>query len=160
MKYVGILLVLFGTYFFNREYSRHMRRRLAECEAFLAFISHMQIQIGCFLRPVSELAAEFESPELEAVGFLAALRKGENIYDAFKASRQRLALTDGECEILEELFSSLGSVYFEGGMKMIELSYSRLDVCRARLKEECPKCIKLATVLSVTAALAFLIFVI
>ena len=73
MKYIGIFLLLIAAAATSREYSKYMKKRALECKAFLSFIAHMRVQVGCFLRPVKELAAGFSSPMLEKAGFIRAL---------------------------------------------------------------------------------------
>ena len=160
MKYIGILLVLLSAFFYSREYTRYMKKRLSECEGFLAFIAHMRIQVGCFLRPTKELSAGFSSEPLSDSGFLYALSECENIYEAYKKTESRLSLSKEERCILETLFSSVGEGYLDDGIKLIDSSFSAMEKLTEKLREECRKNIKLVCAISVTAALGLIIFVI
>lgn len=153
-------MVLLAALIFSREYSNYMRKRLRECGGFLSFISHMKIQVGCFMRPVGELASGFSSKPLSEVGFIASLEKSDGIYEAYKEVEPRLSLSKNEKEVLETLFSSIGDCYLDEGMKMIESAYVRTQGLYDSLSKECPKSIKLVSALSVTAALGFFILVI
>ena len=82
MKYVGILLLLAAAALVSRDYCGYMNKRSLECKDFLAFIAHMRIQVGCFLRPVKKLGEGFSSPSLEKAGFLDSLSDSERIIDA------------------------------------------------------------------------------
>ena len=160
MKYIGIFAVLLATAAGAREYSRVRKKHLAECRDFLAFVSHLRIQLGCFLRTPRELASSLSSPALVECGFLGALGDGADFLGAFKLARPKLSLSREECEVLEMLFSSLGEGYLENGIKIIDASYSRLEPLYRELSANCQKSIKLASALSVTGALGFLILVI
>lgn len=158
--YIGISAVLFAAALLSREYSRYMKKRLAECEAYLAFIGNMKIQVGCFMRPLSELCENFSSDALEKTGFTAALRAEKNIYAAYKASESALSLSEDEKEVLRLLFSSVGECYLSEGVKIIDAAYAKMDGFYRELKSECPRSTKLVSVLSATLAVGFLILVI
>ena len=160
MKYVGILLVLASAFISSREFSRRMDQRVAECKDFLAFIAHMRIQVGCFLRPVKELGEGFSSPALERVGFIAALKECDRIYDAYSKCEGELSLSDAEREVLNTLFSSFGEGYLDDGIKLIDNCHSAMERLYLKLCEEKTKNTRLVTALSVTAALGVIIFVI
>lgn len=160
MKYIGIIAVLLAAAAGAREFSRIKRKHLCECRDFLAFISHLRIQLGCFLRTPRELASNFSSEALSKSGFLGALSDGADFFGAFEKAQPYLSLSREETEVLNTLFSSLGEGYLEDGIKIIESSYSRLELLYRELSAECKKSIKLASALSVTGALGFLILVI
>ena len=80
----------------SREYSKYMKKRALECKAFLSFIAHMRVQVGCFLRPVKELAAGFSSPMLEKAGFIRALGDSDCILSAYKRCEPALSLSEEE----------------------------------------------------------------
>ena len=96
MKYIGILLVLLTSVAISRDYVGYMNKRTAECKGFLDFIAHMRIQVGCFLRPVKELAFGFSSPSLEKSGFIDSLVSSENIYAAYMSCEPNLSLSKEE----------------------------------------------------------------
>ena len=76
MKYIGIFAVLLAAMAGAREFSRIKKKQTRECRDFLAFISHLRVQVGCFLRTPRELAANFSSESLRECGFLGALANG------------------------------------------------------------------------------------
>ena len=160
MKYVGILFVLFAAIIVSRDYSSYMQKRSAECKDFLAFIAHMRIQVGCFLRPVKKLGEGFSSPALEKSGFLDSLSESERILDAYKNCEANLSLSAEEKNLLTDFFSSFGEGYLDEGVKLIESSYSGMERLYQRLCEEKAKNTKLVTSLSVTLALGIIIFMI
>ena len=137
-----------------------MTKRLSECRAFLAFINHIRVQVGCFLKPVRELGLGFRSEPLSECGFIDALSNSESIYEAYKKSEERLSLSADERAVLESLFLPFGEGYLEEEIRIIEAAKEQMEAMCAELSEKSAKNIKLVTVLSVTAALALLLLVI
>lgn len=145
---------------FSKEYAKYMKKRESECEAFLEFIAHLRLQVGCYLRPVREAVDSFCSEALEGVGFFEAVRASESIYESYKKVRKRLSLSEEELKPLEALFSSLGQGYLEEEMKLINMCESEMRGMVEKINRESPKSIKLISTLSVTAAVGFFILVI
>lgn len=160
MKYIGIFAVLIATAAGAREFSGIKKKHLHECRDFLAFISHLRIQLGCFLRTPREMASSFSSEVLSKSGFLGALSDGADFLSAFELALPHLSISREEEELLHTLFYSLGEGYLENGIKIIDSTYSRLETLYRELSAECKKSIKLASALSATGALGFLILVI
>ena len=160
MKYVGILCVLVASVLISGEYCRYMNKRVLECRDFVSFISHMRIQVGCFLRPVRELAIGFSSESLDRTGFLEALTYSQNISEAYSKCEPYLSLSSEEREVLSGFFSSFGDGYLDEQIKLIDSTYSRMEELYLRLSGERVKNTRLVSTISVTAALGFIIFVI
>ncbi len=160
MQYIGIIAVMLSALVISREYARYMKKRELECEAFLEFIAHLRIQLGCFLRPLREAAAGFSSEALERVGFLGAVGSAESICKAYGSVKKRLSLSEAESRPLEALFSSLGSGYLEDELKLIDICEAEMRDAAEKIKVQSPKNIKLISTLSVTAAIGFFILVI
>ena len=144
----------------SREYKIYLKKRLSECEGFLSFLTHIRIEIGCFLRPIKELCASFESEALYEAGFLGALSESENIYEAYKKCEASLSLDGDEKRVLETLFINLGEGYLNDGVRLIDAAHEKMEELTAAERERSAKNIKLATVLSVTASLGFFMLVI
>lgn len=160
MKYGGILCVLLASLLVSREYCRHMNKRISECREFLAFISHMRVQVGCFLRPVRELGIGFSSETLEEVGFIEALSESENIKEAYLKCEPKLSLSMEEKEALFGFFSSFGDGYLDEQVKLIDSAYPKIEKLYLKLSDERVKNTRLVSTVSVTLALGFIIFVI
>ena len=160
MKYIGILLVLVAAAVISHEYSRHMEKRAEECRDFLEFIAHMRVQVGCFLRPVKELATGFSSPMLEKAGFIDSLKSSDCILSAYRHCESNLSLSDEEKEVLNTFFSSFGEGYLDDGIRLIDSVYKNMEGLYGKLLEEKTKNTRLVTTLSVTMALGIIIFVI
>lgn len=159
MKYIGIIAVLLSAVIISKEYSSFVNKRLSECRDFLRFIEHMKIQVGCFLRPSNELAKGFSSGSLSDAGFLGALENGESLYGAYKVAEPNLSISEEERDVLETLFSSVGECYLDEGVKLIDASHTKFENLYHKDRAECPKNAKLTSVISVTAAIGFLILV-
>lgn len=159
MKYIGAFIIIIASVLMSGEYSRYIKKRAEQCEEFLSFIGYMRIQISCFLRPSREIAKGFSGKELERIGFLKAVNNGESLYGAYKATEKLLALTQGELEILENLFSSLEECYLDDGIRIIDSCYKEMEKACIKIREERTKNVKLAATLSVTASIGFLILI-
>ena len=160
MKYAGILCVLFAAVFVSAEYSGYMNKRTAECRGFLAFISHMRIQVGCFLRPAKELARGFSSESLEKAGFIEALHNCENISEAYSKCEGELSLSHEEKGVLSDFFSSFGDGYLDQQIKLIESAHAKMEGLCTKLTAERVKNTRLVSAISVTLALGVIILII
>lgn len=151
-------MVLTSVLFFSDGYLKYMKKRLLECEGFLAFISHLRLQMSCYLKPIRQLCDGFYSKSLDESGFLEYIGECGNIYEAYKMAESRLSLSKEERELVSGLFSSLGEGYLDDELKLIDAYRDRLEAHFLILKKEAPKNSKLLSTVSVTAAIGFLIF--
>ena len=131
MKLFGLALLLLGALIISREYTRYVRKRIAECEGFIAFIKYMRLEMRSFLRPPREIGRGYSDESIAP--FLNALESEESIYSAYSASRRSFSLSREEHTALEELFSSIGLCYAEDGVRLIDSSLERLEGCREEL---------------------------
>lgn len=158
MKLFGLLLLLLGAFFVSREYSRYMRKRLAECEGFLSFIKYMRRQVHCFLRSPSEIGRDFEG---EAIApFLSELRREESLSSAYLSSVESFSLSREEREVLSELFTSIGSCYADEGVRLLDVALERLSELHGELSEGSKKNTRLVATLSSAFAVGVFILVI
>ena len=88
LKLIGICAMAAGTLLVCRELAEKRKQRLLLCEEFYRFVSHIRLQISCFLRPASELAQGFQSELLSEIGFLPSIAE-EGIYSAFERACER-----------------------------------------------------------------------
>ena len=160
MKYAGFLLILLAAFFVSEEYRRRVKRRVAECRDFLAFLSHMRVQVGCFLKPTKQLGEGFHSESLSEAGFIDALAVSDSIGQAFSACESRLSLSRDEKETLSLFFSSFGEGYLDGQIKLIDAANAKMESLYASLASESVKNTRLVMAISVTAAIGLIIFVI
>ena len=160
MQYVGLIFVMLSALIFSLEYTEYMKKRMHECESFLNLIAHLRIELGCYLRPVREAAASFESIVLDKAGFSEAIRETENLGLAYKKIKKKLSLSEDESKPLEILFSSLGKGYLDDEIKLICTCEEEMRKTVEKINSQAPKNIKLISTLSVTAAIGFFILVI
>ncbi len=153
-------MILLSVWIFSDSYSKHTKKRLLEYEGFLEFISHVRLQMSCYLKPARQLAEGFYSKPLADSGFLEYIGKCESISEAYRRAEGRLSLSKEERKLLSGLFSSLGEGYLHDELKLIDAYRSQLEEGFFRLKKDAPKNSKLISTLSVTAAVGFLILVI
>lgn len=138
--------LLFGCGFYAvREYRRHLRNRVEECESFLSFIEYMQREIGCRLRPARELLREYRDEVLRRVGFL-----GEDVKDtasAYAACEDKLSVGKAGRRILGKLFSDLGKSYKEGTLLALSEAKAALREYTEEVRESAANDVKLMAAL-------------
>ena len=157
MKFIGLFLVLLSVAWITTEYSRGQNRRLSELLGFIEFISKMRIGIGCFMKKGKELAEGVECKALEEVGFLGALSDGCSLSEAYEACRGRLSVGKREREILDGLFSSVGSGYLADGVRVVDKAEGELTKIADGLRGEVAKNIKLFGVLAAAGSVGVII---
>ena len=109
MKTFGILLVLFSAIAFSYQRTVGQERRLRILEELFSFIERMRIDIGCYLRPISDIAENFSSPMLLSLGFFEEMRIG-GAYSAYLKIEPYLLPKGEATNLLERFFSTVGNV--------------------------------------------------
>lgn len=160
MKILGICILLFTFLLVSREMTERRRRRVALFEDCYRFIQHIRLQIGCYLRPVCDIAQNFESTHLSRVGFLDRLSAGETPMEALEHSLLRQELGEDAYRVLSSLFGTLGSGYMNDEMKLIDGCASQFLRLLEAEREESPRGIRLIRTLCAGAALGIIIFVV
>ena len=159
LKLFGICILLFTSMLISRELADARRRRLALCEELLRFLSFLRLQIGCFLRPISEIACEFRSSTLSACGFL---KDGgvEDLSVAFSSS-DAPRIAGKECtRIVESLFTSLGVGYLDNEIGIIDSHRAELTELVEVERTEAARQIRLIRTLTASAAVGLIILII
>lgn len=160
MKYIGIFFLFAALFVSAREYRRLLLKRLSELRAFIDFLRHIRLEIGCFLSPPNELCRGFSSPVLEELGFISQIESGEPLLSSYKRVSKRLSLGDTEKSVLLRLFSELGDGYLDESIKLIDFSVEKLSCSLSELEEDVPKRIKLASVLFATGGVGAVLLLI
>lgn len=160
MKYFGIAVFIFGVGVFVKSYISYLKKKQAECEAFLSLVCYMKIQIGCFMRSPKELISGFRCDALEKAGFLTEVENCSDMGEAYRKIRDRLSLSDKESVLLDGLFSSLGEVYYEESVRLLDTAQGELEVIVKSEREAAIKNTRLLSALSTTAALAVIMLII
>ena len=159
LKLVGICILLFTSILISRELVAQRRRRLALCEELLRFVCFLRLQIGCFLRPVPEVVADFHSDELTACGFLP-LRDDGDLAFAFSSSVAPDIVGAGCAQVLTSLFSSLGSGYLDDEIRLIDAHTSQLGQIVELERVEAARQARLIRTLTASASLGLVILII
>ena len=87
-------------------------------------------------------------------------RRSENISEAYSKCESGLSLSSEERELLSGFFSSFGEGYLDEQVRLIDSLYPKMEGLYLKLCGERVKNTRLVSVISLTAALGFIIFVI
>ena len=159
LKLVGICILLFTSMLVSRELVAARRQRLALCEELLRFVSFLRLQIGCFLRPMAEVAREFRSDSLCACGFLCE-GDFDDLGRSFSSS-DAPKIVGKECtRIAESLFSSLGSGYLDDEIGLIDAHRAELAALVDAERTEAARQIRLIRTLTASASVGLIILII
>ncbi len=159
LKLIGVCAMAAGTLLVSRELAEKRKERLLLCEEFYRFVSHIRLQISCFLRPANELAEGFQSELLSKIGFLASIAE-QGVYNAFEDVREKLLLSEDEKRVLGGLFSSLGTGYMENEIKQIDAYGAELYRLLEKERADLPKRSRLVNTLLGAASLGIIILLI
>ena len=159
LKLIGVCAMAAGTLMVCRELTEKRKERLLLCEEFYRFVSHIRLQISCFLRPTSELADGFSSEILSKIGFLPLIAE-KGIFGAFESVKDKISLSEEEKRALGGLFSSLGSGYMENEISKIDAYGRELYRFLEEEREELPRRSRLVNTLLTAASLGIIILLI
>lgn len=159
MKILGIALIMLSACAFSREKNRAAERRLAVLEELFRLADTMKLEIGCYLRPMSEIVSSFNSEVLERYGFISDF-SSIGAYEAYLRLQSRVTLGEEEKKLMATFFSRLGKGYADDEMKLIEAFSAQLLLVLQKEREALPKQKKLSATLSCAAALAVIILLV
>ena len=148
-----------GTFLVSRELAEKRKERLLLCEEFYRFVSHIRLQISCFLRPANQLAEGFQSELLSKIGFLPSIAE-DGVYNAFQGVREKISLSEDEKRVLDGLFSTLGTGYMENEIKQIDAYGAELYRLLENERDDLPKRTRLVNTLLGAASLGIIILLI
>ncbi len=157
VKIIGFVLLLAAAFLIGRAYSAYCKRRTLETESFYALLVHISEQITLFLSTPKSFLSEYTDGQLENSGFLAFVREGGSMADAFEKSRAKLALSEETEKKLSSFFSEFGRSYKDGELKRCELFCRELSNILAFEREEEGRRIRLGYTLLFSSALAVII---
>lgn len=160
IRTIGACAIFAAAVILRGELCKERRRSLLVTEELYRFISHIRLQIGCFLRPQAELGIGFSSDLFSEVGFLSSLGDSGSLSEAFEATMEREKMQDDAKRIISELFSSLGGGYAEDEIKLIDSALDELQKILERERKAVVRDTKLIGTLSASLALGIIIFLI
>ena len=147
LRLLGALALMIFALIFGREYSAYVERRLAEGDAFLALVAHVERMISEYLAPPEVIFADFSSDELEQCGFLSAVRSGSSPSEAMGSPEVKLSVSAEIQDRLRAYFSSLGSCYREGELTAARECLAELGKIQSAERTELRKSVSLTRTL-------------
>ena len=159
MKVLGMILIVVSAIVLSLEKNVASERRLFVLEEIYRFIERIRLDVKCYLKPISEIAADFSSDVLSKTGFLSDVGE-KGAHAAYRSLSEKICFMPKEKRIMEKFFSALGTGYADEEIKLIEVTLSELsDVLKAQ-RENLPKEKKLSCTLSCAGAMALIILLI
>ena len=159
MKLVGMVMIFVSALAFSYNRNVGISKRERVLTELFRLIEHIKLEIGCYLRPIREIAENFESNELSDNGFLSDMvTKGP--HKAYRILSERIFLGEGAHRVLERFFSTLGMGYANDEMRLIDTTLKELGEMLRLEAENAPKAKKLSLTLSFSGALALIILLV
>ncbi len=127
-KIIGSVLLLTSSLAAGISITAAMKKRIAQLEALISFISHINNVIDSFRTPVKEIFENYKNPVLEQCGFIDSLkmRGWESAIDTLILGSER--------EYIIEFGKSLGHGYTDEQIKLCEYTRKKLEITLAELK--------------------------
>ena len=127
VKYIVIGAIAITTIWISRSYASFVDTRLGEMRGISNLILHIESKLSRSLEFGVELYRDFSDDFLEKCGFLANLREGKSLKDAFSAVKGKMLLPSGVVERTEELFSSFGREYKDREIDKLRLARGEIN---------------------------------
>ena len=159
MKIFGMALILFSALFFAREKNRAAEERLHILEELFRLAETMKIEIGCYLRPISDIVSSFSSETLTKLGFISDFEV-LGAFNAYLRLESAFSLSEDEKKLFRGFFSRIGKGYAEDELKLIEYFSTQLFQLLKAEREKLPKEKKLSATLSCALAFAIIILLV
>ena len=159
MRVAGIFLIVAVAALFSFDRIKRARHSLLVLEELYRFIECMRVEIGCYLRPISQIPKSFSSDILFKMGFFEdAERFG--LFDAYLRLEKKMDSAEEEKKILGRFFSIVGRGYAEDEIKLIDGTAAQLSPLLLKKRAEAPTHKKLVLTLSSAVASALIILLI
>ena len=110
MKIVGMLFIIASAIVFSFERAVAEERRLKALEEIYRFILRLGVDIGCYLKPISDIADDFSSQLLSSLGFFEEIKRS-GVYSAYLTLDSQIRFSDEAKRVLDGFFSMLGNGY-------------------------------------------------
>ena len=156
LKFVGAVLLCAIAVFFCRDYTRHQRQRLLQCEGFLLLLRRLRGQIECYSSPLEEALTDFENAALTECGFLPALKDG-GFPAAIEKTRERLLLPPDSLRTLIAFGEGFGKSYREEQIALCTWTISELESAVAHVRRDSPRRAKMGRGLIISGGLALIL---
>ena len=159
-KFMGGGLVVLSAILASRAYSDHAKRRMLQYSGLVALLQHAEGMITSFLASGEGLFRDFKDEELEKIGLLPLLRKGESLKKAFLSCEGEFLLGKDKIEEIKAFLSTLGRGYRETELEAISSFRRSLEGDMKAEAEALDKSVKITRALLIGGSLAFLIMII
>ena len=160
LRLLGAGALMLFALIFGREYSAYVGRRIAEGEAFLALVSHIERMISEYLAPPEVIFTDFCSDELEHCGFLPAVRSGLSPADAIISHDVHLSVSTEIRDRLKAYFSVLGRSYREGELAAARECLADLGKIQSVERRELQKSVNLTRTLLLCVTMGITILIV
>lgn len=160
MLFVGILMLIGCLFFAWREYAIYLGREMRQTAELSAFVRHMRDRMSCYLEPISSWIGEYSTPELESLGFLAALRDGMDIGGAFDAFSGEMCVCGEVCGVFSETFRDMGDGDLECELSVLDAAVDKLSSVGGRVSEDYKNKIKATGAMLAALAIGVAVLVI
>ena len=160
LKYIGAALILLIALYLSREHRKEVEKRLGEGEACLLFMKSLRREVGCFLRPISEWAREYDCACGGLSSLLSHLRSGTSLCDAYREAEGELCLSTSVKRSFSSFCASFGKGYMEDELRMADAHIAQLEQCLEGERAEGVRQCRLVSTLSVSCSFAIVILLI
>ena len=160
LKYIGAGVIFLLSFYISSEHRRYIRRRLLEGEASLAFMRALRRDLGCFLRPISEWAKEYEDSVFLESGFLSLLREGVALCEAYRISEPNFNMSEAAKSSLSSFCAAFGRGYLEDELRLADAHIAELEESLASERASASKGCRLVGTLAASASFAIVILLI
>ena len=154
MTAVGLLCAVFAVLMIAHTKTKEATRGLSEAEAFLALVTHIEREIRGYRTPLSEILRQ-DGGILETIGFMDEARAF--VLSGIPPVYRGKALTKGEKDAIDRLFSTLGSGTAEEEERRCRQAMDALRSSVEKRKSELPREKRLYRVSAISLSLMLLI---
>ena len=160
MLFVGVLILICCLFFAWREYAIYLGREMRETSELLAFLKHMRERMSCYLEPISAWIGEYSTPELERLGFIAALRGGEDIRSVFDNCLSEMCVSQEVSDAFKETLREMGDGYLDTELDALGAAVDRLTTLGERVNDDYRNKIKASGAMLAAVAIGVAVLVI
>ena len=157
LRLFGACAIALSALVMSRAYAVFIKRRVGEYMSILAFLELMRREISCYLCTPRELAEQCSDELLDEVGFLAALREGRGLADAFSCALPHLHISDSDADFIASFFEKFGQGTMESELCTLDSCIERFSARTAAEESGAHDSIRLASTLFALIAVAIVI---
>ena len=126
LSFLGSVVIMGVSVAVGLCYRRYREEMVEYMQALYDFLSRLCKEVECYGRSIHMWISEYDSPILVECGFLEQVKNKERIGKAFQGCKDKMRLTDGVREIVQELFDRYGGRNIETEIKELKQGIARL----------------------------------